>query len=456
MQSIINTIISKPDWTKKILNEEIVQKWTNELLDQNIDINKIKIIMKMLNKTNQNLDEYNWFCKFEFKVDELFNNNKCTCKCKICIGNECTYDETIDDTIYMNLSEINECKTICECYKKCSSSRLSFLHKFINLHSSIISNKNRLLLIKYIEDFKSTGQILYHPNSNSLQLDVIHPSLDCYISGVSKIINTNKEVDEDMLFQWLPLNVKLINNYYQFQKKYQTGVEEVLYQQVNNIFNKFIPMFDKTLLNLNFNNVINDIIILQNCQVIVKIQELHLTPENPEFNGGSWHLEGTKYEKIIATGIYYYDFENIKDNYLQFRTTLEEDAEYNLSYPQDCPIYVDFHYALGEDQHKNKSNFVNLGKINTKQGLSIVFPNIMQHKVSNVELLDKTKPGYRKILVFFLIDPRESILSVDDIDQSNLSTEDKLDYETLLMYQRKNESTLQNKVFEREISLCEH
>lgn len=41
----------------------------------------------------------------------------------------------------------------------------------------------------------------------------------------------------------------------------------------------------------------------------------------------------------------------------------------------------------------------------------LVFPNIYQHQVQPFELVDKSKPGYRKILVFFLVDPAVEILS---------------------------------------------
>ena len=43
----------------------------------------------------------------------------------------------------------------------------------------------------------------------------------------------------------------------------------------------------------------------QTLQVIVKIANIQLTPENPNYEGGSWHVEGMKNEKIVATGIYY-------------------------------------------------------------------------------------------------------------------------------------------------------
>lgn len=38
---------------------------------------------------------------------------------------------------------------------------------------------------------------------------------------------------------------------------------------------------------------------------------IYLTPEKPEYNGGVWHVEGMNNEKIVSSGIYYYESENI-------------------------------------------------------------------------------------------------------------------------------------------------
>ena len=41
-------------------------------------------------------------------------------------------------------------------------------------------------------------------------------------------------------------------------------------------------------------------------QVIVKLANIHLTPERPKYMGGSWHVEGMLNETIVASAIYYY------------------------------------------------------------------------------------------------------------------------------------------------------
>ena len=52
-----------------------------------------------------------------------------------------------------------------------------------------------------------------------------------------------------------------------------------------------------------------------------------------------------------------------------------------------------------------------VGKVITKEDRCIAFPNLYQHLVSPFRLADPTKPGHRKILVFFLVDPHFTIPS---------------------------------------------
>jgi Protein of unknown function (DUF4246) len=67
-------------------------------------------------------------------------------------------------------------------------------------------------------------------------------------------------------------------------------------------------------------------------QIITKLANIHLEPsEGPnavegkdQYHGGSWHVEGMRNEHIVATGIYYYDQENITENELAFRMLVRE------------------------------------------------------------------------------------------------------------------------------------
>lgn len=56
-----------------------------------------------------------------------------------------------------------------------------------------------------------------------------------------------------------------------------------------------------------------------------------------------------------------------------------------------------------------------LGKISTRQGRLIAFPNVLQHRVLPFSLQDPSKRGHRKILALFLVDPHIPILSTANV-----------------------------------------
>ncbi|KAL2912212.1 hypothetical protein HK105_208280 [Polyrhizophydium stewartii] len=142
----------------------------------------------------------------------------------------------------------------------------------------------------------------------------------------------------------------------------------------------------------------------RNLQVIVKLANIHLTPESPKYAGGSWHVEGMSNEAIVATGICYYDMDNITPSLLSFREALPEWVAYEQS---DWDYCRDVYGIENESTHRNQR----LGSIKAAVGRCIVFPNILQHKVQPFELADPTRPGFRKILAFFLVDPAKRTVS---------------------------------------------
>ncbi|KAI0788898.1 hypothetical protein C8Q75DRAFT_719049 [Abortiporus biennis] len=139
-------------------------------------------------------------------------------------------------------------------------------------------------------------------------------------------------------------------------------------------------------------------------QVIVKIGKTLLTPDKPQFNAGNWHVEGMANERIVATAIYYFDSENIKDDHLRFRSGV---SMYTSNFVQDDDEGAHLMYGLHRDQGMVQES----GDIATRPGRLLVFPNIYQHSIGSFSLEDPTKPGHRSILVFFLIDPLRRIMS---------------------------------------------
>lgn len=143
-------------------------------------------------------------------------------------------------------------------------------------------------------------------------------------------------------------------------------------------------------------------------QVIVKLANIMLTPEKPRYEGGSWHVEGMANEKIVATGLYYYACSNITESRLAFRAQVGTDAEsMDMPYQHDDNRGWRHAYGFAGEEPLNQE----MGSIVAKEGKCVVFPNIYQHRVRSFELADRTKPGYRKILCFFLVDPLTKIVS---------------------------------------------
>ncbi|MEU3895689.1 DUF4246 domain-containing protein [Streptomyces sp. NPDC045251] len=190
-------------------------------------------------------------------------------------------------------------------------------------------------------------------------------------------------------------------------------------------------------------------------QVVVKLATIHLTPDRPEYAGGSWHVEGMLNERIVSTGIYYWDSENITESRLSFRTAVDDPR-----YEQNDDNGMREVYGLENAAALNQV----LGSASTPAGRCLAFPNVLQHRVGEFRLADPTRPGHRKILAFFLIDPSERIVSTSDVppqqpwaDTSTMTLEEAESHREELMRERKFFVGEHNEqVYEREFSLCEH
>jgi hypothetical protein len=146
-------------------------------------------------------------------------------------------------------------------------------------------------------------------------------------------------------------------------------------------------------------------------QVIVKLANIHLSPEKPSYDGGTWHIEGQLNEHICASAIYYYDSDNITDSYLSFRETTCTDELEDKPYEQDDHTHFERLYGI----HNNDPAVQELGSVLTREGRLLTFPNVLQHRVSSFSLADKTRPGHRKILALFLVDPYTRIPSTANV-----------------------------------------
>ncbi|KAK0624136.1 hypothetical protein B0T14DRAFT_517572 [Immersiella caudata] len=147
-------------------------------------------------------------------------------------------------------------------------------------------------------------------------------------------------------------------------------------------------------------------------QVIVKMASIELTPEKPEFSPGQWHVEGQMNEHIVATALYYLDSENITESHLEFRTLTDQD---NCPVGQDAYHWMESIYGAKLGGGDGSSCVQNYGSVVTREGRLLAFPNVFQHRVSGFKLADASKPGHRRFIALWLVDPLTRIISTANV-----------------------------------------
>ncbi|KAI7550002.1 hypothetical protein KC331_g3454 [Hortaea werneckii] len=146
-------------------------------------------------------------------------------------------------------------------------------------------------------------------------------------------------------------------------------------------------------------------------QVIVKLANFHLTPDKPTYDGGSWHIEGSLNEHICASALYYYDCENITESHLSFREAMSTEGLDRKHYHQDDWGHLETLYGV----ENGGPGIQELGRVETKEGRVLAFPNVLQHRVEPFRLADPSRPGHRKIVALFLVDPYVRIPSTINV-----------------------------------------
>lgn len=72
---------------------------------------------------------------------------------------------------------------------------------------------------------------------------------------------------------------------------------------------------------------------------------------------------------------------------------------------------LEYIYGFRQEQ----PSIQDVGHVLTKQGRLIAFPNVFQHRVEPFRLQDRSRPGHRKILALFLVDPHQRIISTANV-----------------------------------------
>ena len=123
-----------------------------------------------------------------------------------------------------------------------------------------------------------------------------------------------------------------------------------------------------------------------------------------------------KNEHIVATALYYYSSENITRSSLAFRQISDADPMTYVNYEQGVHDFLWDVFGCVNDEGASQR----VGDVETCEGRLLTFPNILQHCVQPFELEDPTRPGHRKILALFLVDPNVRVLSTAHVPPQRL------------------------------------
>ncbi|KAK3827305.1 MAG: hypothetical protein J3R72DRAFT_457161 [Linnemannia gamsii] len=442
LRAASNTIREKPNWWTKLHRPEIVGRWRQELLNAcNEREARFRITEDQLDYLFKELE---WLAgKREEQVRRQFEENG------IFAAEEATIDEGIEGTRRADGLVSKELKKrLVECVRRLED----VPDEKKDWHPG---SKNQVL------DLVHPSLFPFVAGRTPVTTEDAIPPLDNVGRGLPMEVPPKPNQHRDMYyskrFQWLPTDFDVTPEGTPKAKSYINNLHpeenKEMYPVLEEILEKFLPMFEEVLgemqgfvgkkrrFNVDYGDWHDPMpdfgdddearwayekvripkpleipeftprpevpkFDLRNTgnpiQVIVKLANIELTPENPKYEGGTWHVEGMANDNIAATGIYYYHSDNISESRLNFRIQVHE-PDYE-QYDDSGVLHM---YDL-----KNEGPLVqSLDGVITKQDRCLVFPNIYQHQVQPFQLEDPSRPGTRKILVFFLVNPEEPTLS---------------------------------------------
>lgn len=320
----------------------------------------------------------------------------------------------------------------------------------------------------------------YHPGSGKVVKDIVHPSMYCFVKGISKVKGVpgdslasmpeikperNQDKDfwgrdyEDSIYQWLPSEFFVTDQGAVQIRSYINNLDRTKYPEIystlEQMFEKTLPMFEAVCGSLRNDfygvdreNLGKKSISLRNrtLQVVTKIVEYRVNRE--ENFDGVWHVEGMSHEEVLATALCIVKRDkNFSGAEIEFRRFLfaDEGDELIYSTPQNANRPTD---TMGGGDVRP------LGKLKTPANRVVVFPNSHIHRLSSMYSSDGND-AVRRIVVFWLVNPDRPIVSTANVSQQQgvMTIEEALRNRLALMSERK----LHKESFEdREVFLCEH
>lgn len=426
--NISQKIRSKPNWMEKIKNPSIVAKWKSEIAEQSVTATEFEYI----------LDELRYYATVKEGPIEIGP-----------VDGTWQSDELIDETLLTSFKE------------------------------SVFE------LLENVDESEKD----YHPGSKNLVVDLVHPSLFCFVRGVSKITDesgisadTISELSPDesdsnnSKYRWLPAEISCDEHGEVSIDSYINNLppkkNAALYSSIGRILSRFLPLFSRVLRDLVYPRKRRTTFDAYSWWQAEKEfeydedadddeQEQHdkwkqsrmlKLPEVPKFKPpatvdiSDFDFAGQKFQVIVKLanieltpkkpkykgGVWHVEgteSEAIVATGIYYYS-MDNITESLLKFrgaTDDPPYEQDDKEGVYRVFGMENEGPLNqkLGSLIAREGRCVAFPNVYQHKVAPFELVDKKKNGHRKILVFFLIDPMKRVISTKNIAPQNPIWDDK-------------------------------
>jgi hypothetical protein len=194
-----------------------------------------------------------------------------------------------------------------------------------------------------------------------------------------------------------------------------------------------------------YNIKLQDTFREQGLQVIVHIDGIELTPDNPVYHAGSWQLPGQLNEHVVAVTVFPYDVHNVTEPKISFRQeTPIPEWFYRYAEERFTPgcrrnpgirDYRPLHRygknsdmeitAISEilgikarnllhDWHWNRT-WQKKESLATPQGRLITFANVMEHRINHFKLINPLIPGHYRAVKLYLVDPHYRVCSTRNV-----------------------------------------
>lgn len=359
----------------------------------------------------------------------------------------------------------------------------------------------------------------YHPHSNHVVRDLIHPALYSYIQDVTTLISNVNDTKpfhfpkdplvvhepgkdfwgrpyETSVYQWLPSYVSIsadgkcsFDTYINNLTPREDPIHSALYNSLEALLGHALPYMESVLSYVqavrrvfpsqdrNQGGFLHDPLTPlemkrtnlrgQKLQVIPKIVDYELTPQQDSYEG-VWHVEGMSHEEIVLTCLFILDRDkSIEGGEIEFKRTFLTD-EVDLIRGKISQSRPDHFSNMIEE------GLLPLGTVATPAGRLVVFPNSHVHRVKAMKLIrprhsDETCYenrerrqaiiAKRRIVVFFVINPQKRIISTREVAPQQIHSGGTLSHEEALEHRLKLMAERKFKKQDwnvRTIELCEH